>query len=83
VLCPEDSQSCQAPLTAARNRNSEEVWAEICLRGKNQVKRETDFQEGKLSNESLKSHQEKHAVKDSHELVGGEVVLQHILNSSC
>lgn len=60
---------------------SEEVWAEICLRGKNQVKQETDFQEGTLSNESLKSHQEKHAVNDRLELVGDEVILQRILNS--
>lgn len=61
---------------------SEEVWAEICLRGKNQVKEKTDFREGTLSNEALKSHQEKHAVKDSLELGGDEVILQCILKSS-
>lgn len=35
-----------------------------------------------LSNESLKSHQEKHTVKDSLEPLGDEVILQHILNST-
>lgn len=39
---------------------SGEVRTEICLRGKNQVKQETDFQEGTLLNESLRSPQEPH-----------------------
>lgn len=81
--CPGDSRSCQASQTAALNRNIS--WTSLgwnVLERQKESKARNKFPGGNLSNESLKSHQEKHTVKDSLELLGGEVILQHILHNS-
>lgn len=52
------------------------------LERQKESKARNKFPGGNLSNGSLKSHQEKHTVKDSLELLGDEVILQHILHNS-
>lgn len=74
---------CQAPQTAALNRNIS--WRSLgwnTFERQKESKARNSFPGGNLSNESLKSHQEKHSVKDSLELLGDEAILQHILSST-
>lgn len=60
----------------------EEVWAEICSRGKNKLKQETNFQEGICQMSAVNLIRKSTLWRIALNCLGGEVIVQRILNGT-